>query len=123
MLTYALALPAIPAAVLQWKNFEAMEQAQALGEARDEVIFGIQLILRDARQFKTLPASEEGGNGTFTGYALPVALSGNQFGNYEVETLSDSVLVIKGTPVANTSAATTATLKTDGSLSWHYQGY
>ena len=123
MLTYALVLPAVPTAILHWKNYEAMEEARAQGEARDEVIFGIQLILRDARQFKTLPASEEGGNGTFRGYALPVALSGNQFGNYEVETLSDSVLVIKGIPITNPSAATVATLKTDGSLSWQYRGY
>lgn len=123
MLTYALALPAVPTAVLHWKNFEAMEEAQALGEARDEVIFGIQLILRDARQYKTLPGSEGGGNGSFTGYALPVALSGNQFGNYEVEARSDSLLIIKGVPTTNPSAATIATLKTDGSVSWQYQGY
>ena len=121
MLTYAVALPALPTAMLQWSNYQAMQSAQAQGEGRDEVIFAIQLILRDAKQYKILPSSEGGGNGTFSGYALPVSLSGNQFGNFEVTGRSDSVLVVKGVPILNPSSATIATLSTNGSLTWRYQ--
>jgi hypothetical protein len=121
MLVYALALPAIPIALLQWNNYRSMQAAQAAGEERDEVIYALQLILRDAREYKILPAAEGGGNGTFAGYALPVSLSGNQYGNYEVETRTDSVLILKGVPTHNPSLTTVATLKADGTLTWNNQ--
>lgn len=118
MLTYAIALPAVPTALMQWSNYESMQSAQAQGEGRDEVIFAVQLVLRDAKQYRILPASEGGGNGTFGGYTMPVGLSGNRFGNYEVLSRSDSVLVIKGVPTLNPRSATIATLTTGGSLTW-----
>jgi hypothetical protein len=83
-------------AIVQHKVFRSMQAAQALGENRDGIIGDMRLLSLDAYQYKILPKSLGGGNGSYSGYDIPERLQKSEFGTYQIVAVSDSVITFFG---------------------------
>lgn len=121
ILAYAVAIPSIPVALLQWRVSNSMREAQEQGEQRDQMIGSVGRITRNARAFRLLPVSFGGGGGSFNGYALSDALAKNEFGTYRVESSSDSLLVVRAIPVSSQGQSIVATLERSGTLRYRFE--
>jgi len=121
ILAYAVAIPSVPVALIQWRVSNSLREAQEQGEQRDQMIGSVGKIVRKAREFRLLPVTFGGGGGSFNGYALSDALAKNEFGTYRVESSSDSLLVVRATPVSSQGQSIVATLEPSGSLRYRFE--
>ena len=121
ILAYAVAIPPIPVALLQWRVSNSLREAQEQGEQRDQMIGSVGRIARKAREFRLLPVSFGGGGGSFNGYTLSDAFAKNEFGTYRVESSSDSLLVIRAIPVSSRGQSVVATLEKSGALRYRFE--
>jgi hypothetical protein len=70
ILTFAVAIPSIPIAFIQKSVSESIHSAQAVQGNKDQMINDLNKIAYNAKQFRILPKSLDGGNGAFLGYTL-----------------------------------------------------
>lgn len=93
ILTFAVAIPSIPGAYLQVRVSQSLHRAQAIQDNKDQMINDLNMIAYNARQFRILPKSLDGGNGSFLGYTLSRPLAGTEEGSYEVFCAADDITV------------------------------
>ena len=93
MLTFAVAIPSIPIAIIQRQVSVSMHSAQAIQENKDQMINDLNMIASNARQFRILPKSFDGGNGSFLGYTLSQPLAGTEEGTYVATCTADDIAV------------------------------
>jgi len=121
ILAYTVAIPSVPVAFLQWRVSNSIREAQANGEQRDHLIGSLATITRKAREFRLLPVSFGGGGGSFNGYAVSDVLAKSEFGTYRIERSSDSLLVIRATPLSSQGQSVVATLDRSGALRYRFE--
>lgn len=124
ILTFSVAVPAIPAAVVLMRVSANMRAVQAVQSNKDLMINEINDIAFNAYQYRILPRGMGGGQGSYSGYALPAALSRTPQGSYTVTTTADEVVVV-GTSAQYADATLSARVDKEGRFEgagWKYTG-
>jgi hypothetical protein len=93
ILTFAVALPSIPMAIIQHQVSMSIRNAQSIQTDKDQMVKDINDIAYNARQFRILPKRLDGGNGSYLGYSLPQQLAGTERGIYKVSCDVDDIIV------------------------------
>jgi hypothetical protein len=96
--------------------------AQTSQASRDAMLKDMKTIAAEAYVHRTKPGAQGGGNGFYTGFAIPRGLESNPNGTYSVAVSQDSV-IIQGTSATEVGSTITAILGPDGKLTaWVYTG-
>jgi hypothetical protein len=96
--------------------------AQSIQANKDAIINDLNNIAAHAYQFKIRPSSMGGGQGAYTGYAIPSKMASNENAAF-VATPTATTVSIVATSNANSTNKVTAVVDSDGRLgSWTYAG-
>ena len=97
--------------------------AQSIQANKDAIINDLNNIAAHAYQFKIRPSSMGGGQGSYSGYAIPSKMSSNENAVFSVTSATATAVTIVATSSANTTNTVTAVVDSDGRLgSWTYAG-
>ena len=97
--------------------------AQSIQANKDAIINDLNNIAAHAYQFKIRPSSMGGGQGSYSGYAIPSKMATNENAVYTVSATTATTVTILATSSANTTNTVTAVVDSDGRLgSWTYVG-
>jgi hypothetical protein len=122
ILTFAVAIPSIPAAYIQVRVTQSMHRAQAIQDNKDQMINDLNMIACNARQFRILPKNLDGGNGSYLGYSLSQILAGTEEGTYEISCTADDIAV-KAISKKYSDCHISVHIVKDGHLAqWEYSG-
>ena len=122
IISFAPAIPSVPIAYIQRSVAHSLRSAQAVQGNRDAIINELNTISWKARQHRILPASLNGGGGSFVGFAMPSELATTDNATYTLVT-TDSMCTLKATSRRFPSAAVTVIIERDGRLrNWQYEG-
>ena len=121
ILTFAVAIPSIPIAYIQYSVSKSIHSAQAVQSNKDQMINDLNRIAHNAKQFRILPKSLDGGNGTFLGYTLSQPLAGTEEGTYEVSCTADEI-VVKAISKKYPDCRISVHIDKDGLGLWEYSG-
>ena len=93
--------------------------AQSIQANKDAIINDLNNIAAHAYQFKIRPSSMGGGQGSYSGYAIPGKMATNENATYTVSATTATTVTILATSNANTTNTVTAVVDSDGRLgSW-----
>jgi hypothetical protein len=96
--------------------------AQSVQSNKDAMINDLNNLAAQAYQFRIRPSSMGGGQGTYTGFAIPTKMKANENGTYAPTVTAASVTIV-ATSKANTTNVITVVIDSDGKLgSWVYAG-
>ena len=95
LVTFTIAVPAIPAAIAQRMVSHSLRNAQAVQRSRDAIINDLNWIRLFAEQHRALPQEGGGGGGTYIGFQIPSQLEANAEATYEIVNVFDSTVVMK----------------------------
>ncbi len=124
ILTFAVAIPALPGAYLQVSVSRSLHRAQALQENKDHMINDLNLIAYSAKQFRILPKSLDGGDGSFLGYVVPPTLASTDDGTYVLNCTADAI-TMKAASKKYADCSISVRINKDGSFeqgTWEYSG-
>lgn len=122
MLTFAVAIPSIPGAIAQRRVSVSLHSAQAIQDNKDQMINDLNTIAYNVRQFRILPKSLDGGNGSFLGYSLSQPIAGTEEGTYEASCTADEIKV-KASSKKYPDCLISVHIDKDGHLGqWEYSG-
>ena len=93
MLTFAMAIPSIPTALIQHNVSSYLRSAQAIQENKDQLISDLNMIAVNARQYRILPRNFNGGEGSFLGYSIPQKLGATEVGTYTATITADDIML------------------------------
>jgi len=97
--------------------------AQSIQANKDAIINDLNNIAAHCYQFKIRPSSMGGGQGTYSGYAIPTKMATNENATFSVSSATATSVTIVATSTANTTNTVTAVVDSDGRLgSWTYAG-
>lgn len=111
------ALPTFSAAIIHPMVASQMREAQALGEDRDQVIRGLWRVSVDAYQYKILPKSLGGGEGSYLGYEVPASLRDFESNEYTAVSVSDTTFTLLGSSTQFPGAGVQGVYDGQGKLS------
>lgn len=94
----------------------SMRNTQDLGMDRDLVIAGLARVSRDAYQYKIMPKSFSGGEGSYVGYQIPEDIAKTKYAEYIAAEETDSTLTISGSSQAFEGASIRGVYGPDGKL-------
>lgn len=96
--------------------------AQSVQSNRDAIINDMNNLAAQAYQYRIRPSSMGGGQGAYTGFAIPGKMSANENGTY-VETVTAQTVTIVATSASNALNKVTVTIDANGKLTgWVYAG-
>ena len=96
--------------------------AQSVQSNKDAIINDLNNIAAHAYQFRIRPSSMGGGNGAYTGYAIPVKMQTNSNATYASTPAANTVTIV-ATSAQNTTNTVTVVVDSNGNLgSWTYAG-
>lgn len=98
--------------------------AQSIQSNKDAIINDLNNIAAQAYQFRIRPASMAGGNGSYSGFAIPNKMATNANATYTSTATADNV-TFSATSANNTANQVYAAIDTDGKFiqsSWSYTG-
>lgn len=96
--------------------------AQSIQANKDAIINDLNNIAAHAYQFKIRPSSMGGGQGAYTGYAIPSKMASNENATFAATPTATNVTIV-ATSNSNTTNKVTAVVDSDGRLgSWTYAG-
>jgi hypothetical protein len=122
ILTFAVAIPSIPGAYTQIRVSEYLHRAQATQDNKDQMINDLSIITYNAKQFRILPKSLDGGNGSYLGYTLSQPLAGTENGTYEISCTADDIAV-KGVSKKYSDCRVSVHVDKEGHMvQWEYSG-
>ncbi|OGU30844.1 MAG: hypothetical protein A2X67_14555 [Ignavibacteria bacterium GWA2_55_11] len=97
--------------------------AQSIQANKDAIINDLNNIAAHCYQFKIRPSSMGGGQGSYSGYAIPTKMATNENATFSVSSATATSVTIVATSTANTTNTVTAVVDSDGRLgSWTYAG-
>jgi hypothetical protein len=97
--------------------------AQSIQANKDAIINDLNNIAAHAYQFKIRPSSMGGGQGSYSGYAIPSKMATNENAAFSVSSATATAVTIVAVSSANTTNTVTAVVDSDGRLgSWTYAG-
>ena len=118
-----VALPAIPAAIMQRLVSQEMRSTQAVAEAKDAMMHEMSLISFEARQFKARPFSMGGGGGSYFGYNISPERATSEHGTYITIEVGEDQIVFKGTSALYPASNITVILDSAGAMKhWAFGG-
>ena len=122
ILTFSVALPSIPMAILQRRVSQSLHKAQAVQTNKDEIInfIGGDIQLK-VQQYRILPKTLGGGEGSFAGFTLPPDLAETEAGTFSV-TAMDSTVTLKATSRPYPNATVTVQYTNMRYGNWEYTG-
>jgi hypothetical protein len=91
ILTFAVAIPSIPGAIVQHEVSSSLRSSQAVQENKDQLIGDLNMIALNAQQYRILPRNLNGGEGSFLGYAIPQTLAATEAGIYTAIVTADGI--------------------------------
>ncbi|MBI4427906.1 MAG: hypothetical protein HY562_02190 [Ignavibacteriales bacterium] len=122
ILTFSAVIPAVPAAIAQRSVASRLHAAQAVQWNKDYMINDLNTIAWNARQYKILPKSMLGGNGSYIGFSLREEIGVTDNGTYTIEP-SEKTCLVKAQSKIYSNAAITVTVNENGQLrDWRYVG-
>ena len=96
--------------------------AQSIQANKDAIINDLNNLAAHTYQYKIRPTSMGGGQGVYTGYAIPSKMLSNENAAYVATPTATSVSIL-ATSNSNTTNTVTAVVDSDGRLgSWTYAG-
>ncbi|MBI5464213.1 MAG: hypothetical protein HY966_04590 [Ignavibacteriales bacterium] len=96
--------------------------AQSIQANKDAIINDLNNIAANAYQFRIRPSSMGGGQGAYTGYAIPSKMATNANATY-VATPAANTVTIVATSASNASNVVTVVIDSNGNPgSWTYAG-
>jgi hypothetical protein len=123
IMTFAVALPAIPLSVKQTQVMLSMRAAQNRVEAKDAMIQDLGFISFHAREFKARPFADGGGSGSYFGYNIPPRLSDTDHGGYLTMEVGEDQLVVKGISKQYPASSIIAIIDENGTVKrWTFGG-
>ena len=97
--------------------------AQRIQATTAAIINDLNNIAAHAYQFKIRPSSMGGGQGSYSGYAIPSKMASNENATFSVSSATATAVTIVATSGSNTTNTVTALVDSDGRLgSWTYAG-
>src|SRR3972149_2862047 len=84
--------------------------AQSIQANKDAIINDLNNISAHAYQFKIRPSSMGGGQGSYSGYAIPRKMASNENGTYSVSSARETAVTVLATSSSNTTNTVTATV-------------
>ncbi|OGU44605.1 MAG: hypothetical protein A3C56_08195 [Ignavibacteria bacterium RIFCSPHIGHO2_02_FULL_56_12] len=97
--------------------------AQSIQANKDAIINDLNNIAAHCYQFKIRPSSMGGGQGSYSGYAIPTKMATNENATFSVSSATATSVTIVATSTANSTNTVTAVVDSDGRLgSWTYAG-
>ncbi len=96
--------------------------AQSIQANKDAIINDLNNIAAHCYQYKIRPSSMGGGQGSYSGYAIPSKMASNENAAFVATPSANSVSIV-ATSSSNTTNTVTAVVDSDGRLgSWTYAG-
>jgi hypothetical protein len=96
--------------------------AQSIQANKDAIINDLNNIAAHSYQYRIRPTSMGGGQGTYTGYAIPSKMASNENASFSSTASANSVTIV-ATSAGNTTNKVTVVVDSDGKLgSWTYAG-
>jgi hypothetical protein len=99
-----------------------MRNAQAIADNKDQMIGDLNMIAYNARQFRMLPKSLDGGDGSYLGYTLSQSLAGTEEGTYEISCTADDITVKAISKKYSDSGISVHSNKEGQLEQWQYSG-
>ena len=115
-------LVAIPMALSERNVSSSLREYDAEGKHRDAIMYELNLVACRLYEYRVLPKTLGGGNGTFAGFVLPKDLASTTEAQYTIE-LQDTLAIAKATSVKYPPGTITAKISDKGKfLEWKYSG-
>ena len=103
----------------------SLYSAGSISAERDAIINDINNISANAYQYYIRPASFGGGGGSYNGYTIPIKLQSKGNATYEIVSITETEIVLKGTSIQYPANTIQVTIGSDGRAlpgSWIYCG-
>lgn len=101
ILTFTVALPAIPKAIIPNSFFDNLQKLETLDEHRDVIERDLLELAYDAYQYSVLPRGLGGGGGSFEGYSIKPASrwgTGNRNAGFSIQALTRTKATFRAGP-------------------------
>ncbi|HTY39103.1 MAG TPA: hypothetical protein VMH23_18435 [Bacteroidota bacterium] len=124
VLLFAVALPTIPIAFIRHNVEQSLRSAQAIQEEKDNLIGGLNMVAFKAYEYKIVPRSLNGGEGSYAGYTIPQHLASVGTCTYNVTVAEDAVRIV-AISTKYPDGRISANLKKGGQFNlvdWKYEG-
>jgi len=112
----------VPTAIFQHDSFERLKEAQARQSNRDQMMIEMNKIVWSVVQYRVLPKSMRGGEGSMTGYSIPPKLAESRDGKYKA-TVEETSVRIQGISSVFSDARIELQISKNGqAVHWEYFG-
>ena len=93
VITVYFAVAIVPMTVLQYSTHQSMREGWAVQSNKDRIVNTIGQIATNLRQYRILPTSMGGGQGSFRGYILPVEFKQTQEASITIVASNDTAII------------------------------
>ena len=93
VITVFFAIAIVPMTVVQYSTHQMIRTNQAIQEDKDQIINTIGPIATGLRQYRILPKSMGGGQGSFRGFSLPARFTQNRIAAFTVIASNDTASI------------------------------
>jgi len=124
ILTFLIALPSVPAALMRANAEHQLRNAQAIQSNKDAIINEFDVLANSAFQFRILPHELGGGSGSFVGYVIPHGMSDTEEASY-IAMVSADTIAFQARSAKYPSATARCVLNKEGNFvptEWRYNG-
>lgn len=125
IVTLTVALPALPAAIIQRVVAQQMYDAQAIASNRDAIINELNWIALHAVQYRILPKELGGGAGSYAGFTMPTHMATTENASYSITDLTADKIGFVATSRIYPASTVSVTFGSDRQpipTSWKYSG-
>jgi hypothetical protein len=101
----------------------ALFSSQHIASSRDALINDLNNLAAVAHQFRTTLRAMDGGEGSYSTFAIPTRMTSNENGTYLIDAASPTMITFRAVSTGNPSNTIVVTLDSDGRLdNWTYGG-
>jgi hypothetical protein len=93
VITVYFAVAIVPLTVLQYNTHQSMREGWAVQSNKDRIVNTIGLIATSLRQYRILPKSAGGGQGSFSGFTLPVEFKQSHEASFTIAASNDTATI------------------------------
>jgi hypothetical protein len=123
ILTLTIAIPAVPAAIMQRWASQRLRTVQAVQRNRDNMINDLNRLAANMRQYRILPAELGGGGNSYAGYTISAELQSTEDATYSISALTPDQVSVRAVSRMNRVNAITVSANRAGELwGWEYEG-
>ncbi|MEX1139919.1 MAG: hypothetical protein WEB33_12070 [Bacteroidota bacterium] len=121
VLVVSTMVPPVILAASQWNALESMRRVQDLSRERDLMIHALGKVGRDALQFRILPSSLGGGDGTFRGYRVSEDMKQSDAFSCELIMAADTMITLRAVSASGSRLQITGNVSSAGVMRFDFQ--